>query len=167
MQEDAAALCAYLRDSAWPIAWDRLALLGYSLGGAQAIQFAHARPDLAQALVLLAPVADFLELSLSADFAAAASPFLSGTTPAGLQKAWIGQAWTANPVHLLPDLALPMLLLQGDADEVTPPYLAADLAAANPRCQLVMAAGADHAFSAHRSWLVQTATAWLVEHLGV
>lgn len=166
VQEDAAALIDYLRGQDWPIAWERLALLGYSLGGAQAIQFAQARPGLARALALLAPVGDFRELSLSDDFALQSSPFLAGTTPAGLQKAWMSQAWGSNPVDLLPELALPMLLVQGEADEVTPAYLAQDLAAANPHCELVMLAAADHAFSARRGQLVQTTTAWLGEHLG-
>ena len=155
-----------MHEGDWPIAWDRLALLGHSLGGAVAIEFAHSHPTLGGALVLLAPVGDFLEVSLSEDFLAHASPLLAGTTPASLSKMWMGQAWEHNPVDLIPDLDLPILILQGQNDETVPVYVAAALAAANQRVELVVMAGADHEFGGHRPALAQRVAGWLGAWVG-
>ena len=59
---------------------------------------------------------------------------------------WMGQAWEHNPIDLIPDLDLPILILQGQNDETVPVYVAEALAAASHGAELVVMAGADHGF---------------------
>ena len=167
MRDDLAALLAFLRQSPWPIDWERLALLGYSLGAATVIQFAHAHPALAAALALLAPVSDFLELSLATEYAATASEFVMGATATALQKEWMQQAWAGNPIDLITELTAPVLVVQGDADETAPLDVTRALVeAASSRCEFVVLPGADHLFNAHRRALVAEVVGWLQAQLG-
>lgn len=161
--DDLLALIAFLRAGTRPIDWDRLVLLGYSLGGATTVQVAHGHPGLARALVLIAPLNDFLETSPSAEAVEASLPFLRGATLAGLQKEWMQQAWSSNPVDLIASVSIPTLVVHGDADAVVPLYTSEALAEAGPSCQLMQLAGADHEFNAHRSLLVRAVVEWLNE----
>lgn len=162
---DLAALLAFLRAEAWPIDWAHVALVGYSLGAASAVQFAHAHPPAAAALVLLAPVVDFLEGSPPLDYAAEMAEMLSGTTAAGLQRDWMQQAWSGNPVDLISDLHTPTLVVYGDADDrISGESLQAFVDAA-AHAQLVLLPGADHHFAGQRQALAQAVATWLAETL--
>ncbi|MCO6449171.1 MAG: alpha/beta fold hydrolase [Caldilineales bacterium] len=166
MREDLAALVAYLQATDLALDWGRLVLLGYSLGGAIAIQFIHSHPELARCLVLVAPTIDFLESSLTGEYASSVSPVLAGTTPESLQKMWMAEAWERNPIDLIAEVNIPILLIAGDRDEGTPIYLAESMAAAAPNCDLVILPGADHAFSGRRLELIETVTGWLSNTVG-
>ena len=45
---------------------------------------------------------------------------------------------------LLPRIEVPVLVIAGDRDTFTPPYLAREMAAAIPRCRLVIVPGGTH-----------------------
>ncbi len=165
--DDLAELVRLLRADQWPIDWNRIALLGYSLGGAQVVQFAYRDADLAAAPVLIAPVADFLEMSISAEFAQRCSADLNGITADALQRSWMQQAWEHNPVDLIAELSQSLLVVRGGADEDVPGYVVESLVEAAQEVVYHIIPDADHAFHGHRPALIEAIASWLETTLGV
>lgn len=144
---------------------------GLSLGGVIAIAMHHAAPGRCASLILADSFAVHPDgqgirdrsLAASSDmraFAEQRAPMLLGPdapaaltaevteTMAGIDPAafalGVEAVWLADQRDRVDAIAVPTLVMVGDADKVTPPELSADLAHAIPGARLEVIAGAGH-----------------------
>lgn len=106
---------------------DRVVLVGHSLGSAVAA--ALAARGLGARLILVAPFTSIVDL-------------VDGWVPFGLGGALVRDAW--DTAALARGIAVPTLIVHGEADRVVPPEMGAALAQRIPGAQLAIVAGAGH-----------------------
>jgi pimeloyl-ACP methyl ester carboxylesterase len=142
-------------------------LVGHSLGGAAAVEVARTRPDVVEGLVVVAsgarlPVPDHAMARLDDDFAAERDRLLAGfvTDPAGAAARPAREAIEAcGPAVLRADyeacrtvdlrgrlgaVRVPVLVVAGGDDPLTPPWLSEELARELPQAHMVVVPGARH-----------------------
>jgi 3-oxoadipate enol-lactonase len=143
------------------------ALVGHSLGGAVALQIARARPELVDGVVVIAagarlPVPDAALARARDDFAAEAARLVDGwfadpsATMARLARAAL-EATGPRSLHAdylacrsvdlrggLGGVRVPVLVIAGDADPLTPPHHNEALARELPMGRLAIVPGARH-----------------------
>ena len=141
-------------------------LVGHSLGGALALQVARTRPELVEGVVAIAagarlPVPDRVMAAPEADYAAECARLLAGfLRDPGAATAPVAEALTeCGPAALAADYAacrsldlrgrlggvrVPVLVIAGGDDPLTPPWLSEELAAELPLATLVLVAGVRH-----------------------
>jgi pimeloyl-ACP methyl ester carboxylesterase len=148
-------------------------LVGHSLGGAIAIETVLARPDLVDALVLVAtgarlPVPASAFERLQSDFRAECERVVRASLvreePEIVEVA-LSQMLAAGPATLLADylacadfdvrdrlqeVGVPVLVIAASEDPLTPPWLAEELARGLPDARLVVVAQASHAVMLER-----------------
>lgn len=137
---------------------ERVGVLGFSMGGAAAIQAAAEDPDV-DALVTQAAYADLDALAAGA-FPAGPLSGLLGWIMLGYAQLVGLDADQARPVDAIDDVRAPILLVHGDADETVPPDHGRRLAeAAGTDAELWIVDGAGHAeASAHPDWTERVST---------
>ena len=142
-------------------------LVGHSLGGAAALEVARTRPDLIDGLVIVAsgarlPVPDHAMARLRDDFAAERERLLAGFA-ADPESAGVRAAREAidacGPDVLLADyeacrtvdlrgrlgsVRVPVLVVAGADDRLTPPWLSEELVRELPQAHMVVIPGARH-----------------------
>jgi pimeloyl-ACP methyl ester carboxylesterase len=120
-------------------------LLAQSMGGVIAIRAALARPDLVRHLVLAVTSGGIDVTSLGAiDW----RPMFRARFP-GLPR-WFDDA-SDDLTDRLGELSLPVLLLFGDADPISPVAVGERLAALMPRAELVVVSGGTHDLVSERA----------------
>jgi pimeloyl-ACP methyl ester carboxylesterase len=132
-------------------------VLAQSMGGVVAVRLALAHPERISHLVLTAT-------SGGLDMASFGASDWRGEYRAGFPGAaeWILRERTDLTAELH-RIAIPTLLLWGDADPVSPVGVGHRLAELLPRARLQVLAGGDHMFARDRAAEIAT---WVVEHLG-
>ncbi len=157
----AAVVAAALDDVSGPVA-----LVGHSLGGAVALEVARVRPDLVDALVVVAggarlPVPDRIMDGLRASFESECTRLLEGffARPDGVAVE-VAEGLAAGGPQLLEadyaacrsvdlrgrlgEVATPTLVIAGADDPLTPPWLAEELTRELPVAQMVVVEEARH-----------------------
>jgi pimeloyl-ACP methyl ester carboxylesterase len=144
-------------------------LVGHSLGGALALQVARMRPDLVEGVVAISsgarlPVPEWVMESLLGDFDAECRRLLEGffTAPErdGPSRAAVADALAeCGPATLeadyracrsvdlrgeLDELRVPVLVIVGSDDPLTPPWLSEELARELPMAEMVVIDGVRH-----------------------
>ena len=142
-------------------------LVGHSLGGAAALEVARTRPELVDGLVIVAsgarlPVPDHAMARLREDFGAERERLLAGfvAVPAGSAARAAREAIDAcGPAVLeadyeacrtvdlrgrLGDVRVPVLVVAGGDDPLTPPWLSEELARELSQAHMVVIPGARH-----------------------
>lgn len=143
----------------------QVALVGHSLGGWAAVLSAAADPRI-RAVASIAGIHDPETMPFDdPGYAAYYTPWLTGITPNELAEQWRSLDKTLNPLAQAARLApRPLLLVHSAADEVVPVENSRRLAAlAAGHCRAIEHPNADHSFTWHRRWLIDTVIGWLKE----
>ena len=169
----------------------RLALVGTSFGAGPVTLYAANAVQGVEAVVLIAPVLDYVKTFLeprtpwaSASFTREALAsldtrgYLVLDGDAKLSPLLIGEFRQVKPWEALSRVRAPCLIIHGDRDSMVPFEVSRDLAGGNPTVKLVTLKGADHGFTdadddtdrsplslANRRTLVETSTEFIAEHM--
>lgn len=143
------------------------ALVGHSLGGAAALEVARSRPELVDGLVVVAsgarlPVPEHAMARVRGDFAAERDRLLAGFADdpqapgaraardaidacgPGVLEADYAACRTVDLRGRLGGVRVPVLVVAGGADPLTPPWMSEELARELPHAHMVVIPGARH-----------------------
>lgn len=164
--DDVRAAIDALVSSEYPIDVERLALIGYSLGGWAAIVCA-ARDPRVKAAVTIGGISDMRTWYVSTEQATDIARYLNGISPLEIQSQIRALGMTRNPVDVIAEMSsMPVLIVHGDTDDVVAIEQARALhQASNGSANLSVIAGADHGFSRHRRQMVELVVGWLTRKL--
>jgi dipeptidyl aminopeptidase/acylaminoacyl peptidase len=132
----------------------KIAVIGFSLGSRAAL-FSAAKDERIGAVVSIAGFSDFGDAMLSREFLEAASPLLTGTTPASLGSQFMALEEGDQPTDAIVKIApRPVLVVHGTEDETVPFYHADNLAKAGGHVARADIQGANHVCALHRTELI-------------
>ncbi|MEL6151593.1 MAG: alpha/beta fold hydrolase, partial [Chloroflexota bacterium] len=158
---DARAALDYVLSEAAPrpVDPDRIAVLGYSLGGRPALLSA-AEDARVQAVISVSGFADLSEVLLETSFFEGITPLLHGSTVEKLAEQWRQMGAGIQPYEAIAQIApRPVLVIHGAADEAVPAYNADALGGAH--VTQVRIEGANHGFTDHRAEFMEAAHTFL------
>ncbi len=162
---------AYLRSLPY-VDPKRVGLVSHSMGALPLSKTMSLDPTIKTG-VLMSPASDSAAMAArdkiegtATRLAAMAEGTLKGTTSESLTKDLEWVANNTNPVELVPKIKVPIMVVVGSNDTVTPPDACRRLydAAKEPK-KWVIIEGADHGYSEHRIHLIKVVLDWLSEHL--
>lgn len=146
----------------YPVAADKLGILGYSMGGRIALTIAGSADNPYKAVGLLAPSANWGEELLQGFFggpdeykrlyaeASTDKGYADYTTQYGqqqkLSKTWFDELIASKPLDAISAYAGPMLVVHGDKDTVVPADVNEAVVAAYPAAKIVLVPDADHGY---------------------
>lgn len=145
------------------IASEQIVLIGHSLGGWAAVLSAAADPRVrATSVIAGISIPDTMPFS-DPKYSAGYTPWLSGISPDELAAQWRALRQEQVPVQQAPQLAdRPLLIIHSTVDEVVPVVNGRALAAAaGPGKKYIEHAEANHSFTWHRRWLIDTVMDWI------
>ncbi|MEW6731302.1 MAG: alpha/beta fold hydrolase [Acidobacteriota bacterium] len=142
---------------------DRVVLIGASTGGHAAFLYAASDPRI-RTIVGICPFIDPQAFHFPKDMADEFAGMLNGVTSQDLLEQWKNMPSLLD--YLSPLASRALLLVTGDKDDLSPPSHYSDFVTALANVEWIRNQEADHGFSAHRTWLVDTITDWLVAQLG-
>lgn len=161
MISDSDASLAYMLAN-YPVAADKLGILGYSMGGRIALTIAGSADNPYKAVGLLAPSANWGEELLQGFFggpdeykrlyaeASTDKGYADYTTQYGqqqkLSKTWFDELIASKPLDAISAYAGPMLVVHGDKDTVVPADVNEAVVAAYPAAKIVLVPDADHGY---------------------
>lgn len=161
MISDSNASLAYMLAN-YPVAADKLGILGYSMGGRIALTIAGTPDNPYKAVGLLAPSANWGEELLNGFFggpdeykrlyaeASTDKGYADFTTQYGqqqkLSKKWFDELSASKPLDAIGAYKGPMLVVHGDKDVVVPSEVNEAVVAAYPAAKIVLVPDADHGY---------------------
>lgn len=165
MPGDVIAALDYLQSGVHPqVDPDRLYLVGHSMGGWAAV-LAAARDPRPRAVAVYSAVCDPRDFTWTAEIVEAYfTPWLPGLTSQAFLENWAAMGDDLVPVEQVGKVSpRPLLIIHGEEDETIPSFQADALyRAADPdHTTLALHPDANHSFTWHRPWLIETLLGWL------
>lgn len=153
---DAKAIVEYCRER---FAGLKLGAVGLSMGGLVGCHIAA--EGLVDAFVSWSAPVDF-----ASGFAEERAKNTVGKSLEGNLDSFMQDIMKYNPIRVTPNIAVPVLAVAGEKDEMVPPTQARLLFdSAGGRRSFYMIGGADHVFSNHQSEVIGISLAWLNQTL--
>jgi dienelactone hydrolase len=150
----------------------RVGLIGYSMGAIPLAARLRSDPSLKTG-IFISPAANISTFA-SEDvmdtiipvFIEMAEGKLNGLNTETLKADLSWALDNQNPIEMIRDARVPVMVVVGSSDQLTPPELCRALyEAANEPKNWVLIEGADHAYADHRIPLIKAVLDWLKEHL--
>ncbi len=161
MISDSNASLAYMLAN-YPVAADKLGILGYSMGGRIALTIAGSPDNPYKAVGLLAPSANWGEELLNGFFggpneyqrlyaeASTDKGYADFTTQYGqqqkLSKKWFDELIASKPLDAISAYKGPVLVVHGEKDTVVPAEVNEAVVTAYPAAKIVLVPDADHGY---------------------